>query len=295
MNSASTPNANPGSPATIIFNGQPALQLTAPDGAQAVVLLHGAHLVSWRPAGPDGEPGEERLYLSERATFADGQAVRGGVPVIFPQFEKRGPLPRHGLARTRHWTIADTRIGKDHAVAVLRLVDDDSTKQHWPHEFEAELTVSVSGPRLDIELAATNTGTEPLRFTAALHTYLRVGDVSLTRLEGLSGLRYIDSTTGAEHLDFNQTVQVNGEIDRIYMRATQTLLLRDQARRLALESQGFEDVVVWNPGPEKGAALADMPPEGWREMLCVEAARIINPVDLPPGEEWAGRQSLLAL
>jgi len=221
--------------------------------------------------------------------------VRGGVPVIFPQFEKRGPLPRHGLARTRHWELAESRVGTDHAVAVLRLVDDDATKAHWPHAFEAELTVSISGPRLDIELAVINTDQAPLHFTAALHTYLRVADVNLVRLEGLSGLRYIDSTSGEEHLDFNQTLQVHGEVDRIYMRATQGLLLRDQGRRVALESQGFDDVVVWNPGPEKCAAMPDMPAEGWREMLCVEAARITHPIDLPPGEEWAGRQSLLAL
>lgn len=282
-------------PATITFNGQPALQLQSPDGAQAVVLLHGAHLVSWRPAGPDRQPGDEQLYLSERAIYAEGQAVRGGVPVIFPQFEKRGPLPRHGLARTRHWELAESRVGTDHAVAVLRLVDDDATKAHWPHAFEAELTVSISGPRLDIELAVINTDQAPLHFTAALHTYLRVVDVNLVRLEGLSGLRYIDSTSGEEHLDFNQTLQVHGEVDRIYMRATQGLLLRDQGRRVALESQGFDDVVVWNPGPEKCAAMPDMPAEGWREMLCVEAARITHPIDLPPGEEWAGRQSLLAL
>ncbi len=282
-------------PATITFNGQPALQLQSPDGAQAVVLLHGAHLVSWRPAGPDRQPGDEQLYLSERAIYAEGQAVRGGVPVIFPQFEKRGPLPRHGLARTRHWELAESRVGADHAVAVLRLVDDDATKAHWPHAFEAELTVSISGPRLDIELAVINTDQAPLHFTAALHTYLRVADVNLVRLEGLSGLRYIDSTSGEEHLDFNQTLQVHGEVDRIYMRATQGLLLRDQGRRVALESQGFDDVVVWNPGPEKCSAMPDMPAEGWREMLCVEAARITHPIDLPPGEEWAGRQSLLAL
>jgi len=282
-------------PATITFNGQPALQLQSPDGAQAVVLLHGAHLVSWRPAGPDRQPGDEQLYLSERAIYAEGQAVRGGVPVIFPQFAERGPLPRHGLARTRHWELAESRVGADHAVAVLRLVDDDATKAHWPHAFEAELTVSISGPRLDIELAVINTDQAPLHFTAALHTYLRVADVNLVRLEGLSGLRYIDSTSGEEHLDFNQTLQVHGEVDRIYMRATQGLLLRDQGRRVALESQGFDDVVVWNPGPEKCSAMPDMPAEGWREMLCVEAARITHPIDLPPGEEWAGRQSLLAL
>ena len=81
--------------------GQPALKIQSPDGAQATVLLHGGHLVSWKPAG-----GEEQLYLSPTAVAGQGQAIRGGVPVIFPQFEQRGPdvsLPRHGLARTRTW------------------------------------------------------------------------------------------------------------------------------------------------------------------------------------------------
>ncbi len=291
MNTAATSNAAE----TITFNGQPALQLRSPDGAQAVVLLHGAHLVSWRPATPDKQPGEEQLYLSERAIFKEGVAVRGGVPVIFPQFEKRGPLPRHGLARTRHWSLSETRVGPDHAVAVLRLINDDDTQAHWPHEFEAELTVCIGSTRLDIELSITNTGTAPLHFTAALHTYLRVSEVQQVRLEGLNGLRYIDSTSGEEHLDLNQTLQVHGEIDRIYMRANQTLLLRDHSRRVAIESQAFDDVVVWNPGPNKCAALPDMPADGWREMLCVEAARITHPIDLPPGEEWSGRQSLLAI
>jgi glucose-6-phosphate 1-epimerase len=38
--------------------------------------------------------------------------------------------------------------------------------------------------------------------------------------------------------------------------------------------------------------LADMPDEDWRRMLCVEAARIREPVVLNPGDEWTGMQSL---
>ena len=47
------------------------------DGAQATVLVHGAHLVSWIPAG-----GEEQLYLSPAAKYGLGASVRGGVPVM---------------------------------------------------------------------------------------------------------------------------------------------------------------------------------------------------------------------
>ncbi|MBW8778377.1 MAG: D-hexose-6-phosphate mutarotase, partial [Burkholderiales bacterium] len=33
------------------FNGHPAVALQSSDGARATILLHGAHLVSWVPAG----------------------------------------------------------------------------------------------------------------------------------------------------------------------------------------------------------------------------------------------------
>lgn len=91
----------------IEVQGQPAVRVQSPDGAQATVLLHGAQVISWVPAG-----GANQLYLSTKAVIAPGQAVRGGVPVVFPQFAQRGPdtsLPRHGLLRTRAWTVESSR------------------------------------------------------------------------------------------------------------------------------------------------------------------------------------------
>src|SRR6185295_5784580 len=92
--------------------GQPAIALQTPDGARATVLLHGAHVVSWQPAGRG-----EMLYLSPKAVAGDGRAVRGGIPVIFPQFERRGPLPRHGFARNRAWQLIDSQQQGRHALA----------------------------------------------------------------------------------------------------------------------------------------------------------------------------------
>ena len=40
--------------------------------------------------------------------------------------------------------------------------------------------------------------------------------------------------------------------------------------------------------------LADLPDNGFRHMLCVEAVAF-DPVPLPAGESWYGRQSLVAL
>jgi glucose-6-phosphate 1-epimerase len=58
---------------------------------------------------------------------------------------------------------------------------------------------------------------------------------------------------------------------------------------------GFPDAVIWNPGAERGAALKDLEPDGFRRMLCVEAAVVETPVLLPAGKRWTGAQSITAL
>ncbi|MBQ0945257.1 D-hexose-6-phosphate mutarotase [Ideonella sp. 4Y16] len=269
------------------FQGQPALQLRAPDGAQATVLVHGAHLVSWIPAG-----GEEQLYLSPAAKYGLGASVRGGVPVIFPQFNERGPLPRHGLVRTRPWQPVESVRRGGAAIGVLRFTDDIATRVHWKQGFEAELTVVVGGPTLEIELAITNTGETPFEFTAALHTYLRCNELLRAQLEGLQGRSYEDFLLKADGQQWGDVLTFVGAIDRIYHSATQPLVLRELGRRLHIGMSGFEDVVVWNPGDDGVQQLSDMPDEDWRHMLCVEAALIRQPARLAPGDEWAGMQTL---
>ncbi len=269
--------------------GQPAMCMRNADGAQATVLLHGAHIVSWIPAG-----GVEQLYLSPLAQAGAGQAVRGGIPIVFPQFEQRGPLPRHGLARNRAWQWVEGVRRGGAAIAVLRLLADEHTRAHWPHDFEAELTLSIVGARLDVELAISNQGTEAFEFTAALHTYLRCEDVQKTRLSGLYGARYVDSLTGLEQRQEYDAIGFAGEIDRIYFDSGEALSLHSPVGRVSLEAEGWPDVVVWNPGPIKAAAMADLPNADWQRLLCLEAAAIGRPVRLAAGEDWAARQGLQA-
>jgi glucose-6-phosphate 1-epimerase len=272
------------------FAGQPALALCAPDGARATVLLQGAHLVSWIPAG-----GEEQLYLSPSAQYGTGTSVRGGVPVIFPQFNARGPLPRHGLVRSRSWVATESVVRGGHAIGVLRFTDDIATRVHWKHGFEAELTVSLAGKEIDIELAVTNTGDTPFEFTAALHTYLRCNELLKAQLEGLQNRGYEDFLNGGVAGEqWGDVLTFVGAIDRIYHSVNGPLTLRELGRRTSIAMSGFDDVVVWNPGDDGVTALPDMPDEDWRRMLCVEAARICEPVHLMPGDDWAGMQSLRA-
>ncbi|RPI97866.1 MAG: D-hexose-6-phosphate mutarotase, partial [Chloroflexi bacterium] len=62
---------------------------------------------------------------------------------------------------------------------------------------------------------------------------------------------------------------------------------------LRLTADGFPGAVIWNPGPEKAAALADL--DSYQHMLCIEAAVIGQPVRLGPGSMWQGTQTIEAL
>jgi glucose-6-phosphate 1-epimerase len=274
----------------IHFKEQPAIRVTAPDGAQAIVLLHGAHVVSWVPAG-----GQEWLYLSDKSAYGPGTAVRGGIPVCFPQYGTRGALPNHGFARISAWEVADSREGADFAAVSLKLTDSEATRASaWPHRFEIRLEVFVSGRRLDLEFTAHNPGEEPIRFTFALHSYQRVTDISKVRLEGLQGLRYFDSLKGADAEERATELAITDETNRIYFGATAPRRLSEPHRALDIIGENLPDVVVWNPWEKTAANIGDLPDEDYRHMVCVEVAAVETPVELAAGAQWRGLQRFVA-
>ena len=272
--------------------GQELIALRSADGATAEISRHGGHVVSWRPA----TDGDERLFLSGKSDFSPHSAIRGGVPVIFPQFAAEGPLPRHGFARTSEWTLTSAeRTADGNALASLVLRDTPATREIWPAPFVLTIAVLIGGSAITMGLGVLNTGAAPLTFTAALHTYLRVRDVAEVELIGLAGSRYRESSAPTHfHTDEAPAIQPIREIDRVYVDAPHSLTLREPHRALHIEKTGFRDVVIWNPGAAAAAKLADMEPGGERRMLCVEAAAVQTPVVLAPGERWHGEQRLVA-
>lgn len=275
----------------IDFRGLPALRLGTRNGASAVVSLFGGQVLSWTPPG-----GADRLYLSPNAVLDRKTPIRGGIPVCFPQFADLGTLPAHGFARTRDWSVLTERGSKDYALVTLGLVDDEATRALWPHAFSAELSILLEESRLDLEFEVTNTGDGDLEFTAALHTYLAVREVEESRLEGLHGFSFRDKTDANRiKRDSGDVLLIEGETDRVYHDVQRPVLLREYDRSLGINAEGFPDVVVWNPWIERSKAIADLPDDAFRHMLCVEAAAAQQPVRLAPGESWWGRQTLVAL
>jgi glucose-6-phosphate 1-epimerase len=272
----------------IDFRGQPALRAIGADASTLTVALHGAQVLSWATAD-----GVERLYLSPSAVFDGQAAIRGGVPICCPQFNQRGMLPKHGFMRNLPWAQAPSD-----APETLRLVlrDSQATRALWPHAFEARLEATLSRGQLRTALTLVNTDSAPWTFAAALHTYLRVDDIANARLEGLQGANRWDSLRDDRHVETAPALHFDAEFDSVYAAPAQPLRLVQPGGKLEIsQSASCSETVVWNPGAVLGAKLADMPADGFRHMLCVEAARIDEPVLLAPGAQWQGWQQLRVL
>lgn len=81
------------------IGGLDAVDLTLSTGeASARVYLHGATVTSFCVEG------KELLFVSEQAVFDGKRPIRGGVPLVFPQF---GPGER--TAAVPHWRHASQR------------------------------------------------------------------------------------------------------------------------------------------------------------------------------------------
>jgi glucose-6-phosphate 1-epimerase len=261
--------------ATTIQVGQlPALQLRAPDGAEATITLYGAHLVSWKAVTTADAPGQERLFLSSLSALDGQKAIRGGVPVIFPQFAERGTGMRHGFARVATWRVVDQGEQDGAAFAVLALNQSDLPQQMaaaWPYAFELQLRVAVRGAQLDLSLDVRNTGTQAFPFAAALHTYHLVDDVDAVRIDGVQA----------------DTLALTDKLDQVFEHIPGTITFDSGADKVTLEQTGFTDAVVWNPGAADAAALSDMDDEEYRRFVCIEPA-LLGPQQLEPGGVWRG-------
>lgn len=238
------------------------------------VLLHGAHVTQFTPTGQ-----APLLFVSERAVFRDGAAVRGGVPVIFPWFGPRAghpESPMHGLVRTRAWRLVRVAASADGVVeVVLGIEDSEETRAHWAHAFRLELAVRFAG-ELGLRLTVSNPGSEPFSCETAFHPYFVVGDIRSVGVRGLSGVPYLSKTEGmARRVDDAESVRFTAETDRVYCGTGEACVIEEPGRTpIILEKRGSLTTVVWNPWIAKAAAMTDFGDDEWPEMVCVEQANV---------------------
>ncbi|KAI5055214.1 hypothetical protein GOP47_0030359 [Adiantum capillus-veneris] len=279
-------------------SGLDVLVLREPQGASAVINLYGGQVTSWK-----NSRGDELLFLSNKATYKPSKAIRGGIPICFPQASNFGSLEQHGLARCRVWSIdldpppPPINGIKTFADLILKPTEDDM--KIWPHNFELRLRIALGVANLTLTTRVRNIDKiKPFSFTFALQTYFSVSDISEVRVEGLETLDYFDNLKNKERFtEQGDAITFDGELDRVYLSTPTKIAIIDheKKRTFVLKKEGLPDAVVWNPWSRKSKTIADLGDEDYKRMVCVEAAAVERPIVLKPGEEWRGRQEITAV
>jgi glucose-6-phosphate 1-epimerase len=252
--------------------------VVADDGARLQGCAHGGHLTGWWPAG---QP-RSRLWMSSASTCGPGAAIRGGVPVVFPQFGVLGPLPKHGFARTVAWEPQHPSPTDE---ARLTFATTIPTRGDWPHQATLTLSASARAQMLTVRLAVANTASTPFAFTAALHTYLHVSSTADAGISGLEGRAAKDAAAGGRATTLgDERLSTVGPLDLMIRDVPGALVLHDAAQPdLVISTEGFRDWVVWNPGADH--RLSDVQAGEEAGFVCIEPA-VLEPVPIAPGQVW---------
>eukprot|EP00467_Chlorarachnion_reptans_P020324 CAMPEP_0114504928 /NCGR_PEP_ID=MMETSP0109-20121206/10556_1 /TAXON_ID=29199 /ORGANISM="Chlorarachnion reptans, Strain CCCM449" /LENGTH=361 /DNA_ID=CAMNT_0001683283 /DNA_START=221 /DNA_END=1305 /DNA_ORIENTATION=- len=294
--------------------GQKAVRITAesPKGAKSVaeIAYFGAHVLNFDQVSAEGKV-TPLLWTTKKAILDGSSAIRGGIPVIFPQFNAFGSMKSHGFARISVWELKgiSSDLPKGTTTATFRLTPNELSKKMWGEEksFIYDYAVTVEAPTetkpglMKIESTVSNTGKEVFGFTCALHTYFPVSDITQAAVSSVApltvqGTKYIDQLMeGKERGDKictekNNEILFDKETDRIYLDVPKFLQVVDKKSGLKIiQETDFGDTVVWNPWIEKSKRMSkkDFDENEYKEMVCVEVAEVGtkgDKISMKPGE-----------
>eukprot|EP01080_Neovahlkampfia_damariscottae_P010622 gene10622-3245_t len=259
------------------------VNLNHKSGSRLEIYLKGAHVTSFKTS-----KNKEVLFLSSKTLYAK-KAIRGGIPIIFPQFGPNGPLIQHGFGRNVNWIVKSTQVKDDEITLVLNLHQSEETMSVWDNKFNVDYKLILNDSdsfHMDFQVTNMNEKTD-VAFTTALHTYFDVSDIRKTKVTGLKGVTYDDKILKKQLKETNESIMFNGVMDTVYYQTPQKLEIECEGKKTGIEFQGFNDVVVWNPWDKP---MGDMGENDWTRMVCVEVASIGTPIQLKAGQSWTGSQ-----
>lgn len=185
-------------------------------GATAKIHALGATVISF----VDAVEHRERLFVSKLAKFDGSKAIRGGIPICFPQFGPPSPssspstMPQHGFARVNYWRLQPDSVKDDAELgATATFVLDYATdvtqgcgeQNPWSKEQAAKdgtncrlvYEIKVLPHELVTTLLIKNTGSSSFSYQALLHSYFAIeasADAGVT-VTGLGGYAITDKVT----------------------------------------------------------------------------------------------------
>ena len=237
------------------------------------------------------------------------KAIRGGIPLVFPQFGRPDEsMPQHGFLRTNLWEVDESSRYDNEESAGVTLVLPLSKAVHsrggtWSmhnaaYDCTMTLAVKVTPGSLMTTLTVDNTGDTPFDFQALFHTYLKVDnalDPTTCHVTGLEGYQCEDKITDETYQLGKDPIVIDGNVDRIYTPppddetknhltvSVQTGAIASTAPRVQVTANGMVDgmvvpvsAVVWNPHEAKAKEMSDFGDEQYVNMVCVEPGLLTN-------------------
>ena len=197
------------------------VKLKNPSGSTAEVYLFGAHVKSFRAAI---DPNLDILFMSNESFLNGIDAIRGGIPIIYPNFGSQDKFPSHGFARITNWTLVNHKDAKDKkspSVATFTMASSNSTRAIWPVEFELTYVVKLFEDQLETALHVRNTFDKAIDFHALLHNYLWVDDARNkgVQVKGFKGVDYFDKVDKTNKTETRELIDFAAQTDNIYLNA----------------------------------------------------------------------------
>lgn len=263
-------------------------------GASCQIHDFGACLLSYKTGGPDAR---ECIFQSRDAKLDGSKAVRGGIPLVFPQFgQPDKSMPQHGFLRTNFWKADDSSVydTSDGAGITYKLQLKDVQNSRggvWGEDTEYDCSfkynIKIDSKTVTTSLEITNTGDKKFQFQTLLHTYYRVDgnealDGSSCYVKGLKGYMVADKVSEEEYTCGSDPIVIEGLTDRIYTPVAGKDIVDvtvgvGNGKLLKLTASGKcgdnnvpVSCVVWNPNKEKAAGMSDFGDDQYHDMICVE-------------------------
>lgn len=253
--------------------------------ADAEICLYGAHVTSFTPHNR-----MDLLWMSPESHFEIGTPIRGGIPICFPWFgpHKTDPeKPQHGFGRLMYWDVSETAsLPNGETLIKLKLCSSEETKAYWPHDFCAELSITV-GQKLTVSLKVDNTSSENIEYSCALHSYFTLSAIENITIDGLQNAKYHSQLESGDFVQEAPELTVEKAETRHYYETESTCVINDPIfrRRIAVEKSGSQNTTVWNPWEEATLKIGDIPDDGYQTFICVETVNAFDgAVQLKPGE-----------
>ena len=247
-----------------IVDGFPAIEINHPN-CTASISLYGGQVLNWQPVNE-----QEVFWLSDTSLYQQGKAIRGGIPLCWPWFGPLDGANQHGFAREVLWHLDSVDVTTA-GVTVEISWQGEAMDKLWPYSAKLQQRLFF-GKTFEQSLSMTNLSDNTIEYTGALHSYFKVSSPDNVTVPLLDEVNFYDKLADQQVSGLTRE-NCQGPIDTVYHTSIpQQLIDKGFGRIINIVNENTQQWVLWNPGIDTAAQMADVHQGGEQEYVCLEAA-----------------------